>query len=223
MTRIQAVVFDLDGTLLDSIADLTGAINRSLAACGLPTHTVDECRGYVGGGIREAVRRALPPDSSDELIDRVLALYKNDYPHHCAEQTTWYPGIPELLERLARRGLLLGVLSNKTEATAQQVVKTFFPDVPFRCVLGRAEGRPLKPDPGAAVPVLAAMGLAAGAVAYVGDSGTDMVFARAAGMLPVAAPWGYRSREELAEQGAVLMPACPAELEDLLAPYCGQN
>ena len=198
MTRIQAVVFDLDGTLLDTIADLTGAINRSLAACGLPTHTVDECRGYVGGGIREAVRRALPPDSSDELIDRVLALYKNDYPHHCAEQTTWYPGVPELLERLARRGLLLGVLSNKTEATAQQVVKTFFPDVPFRCVLGRAEGRPLKPDPGAAVPVLA-------------------------GMLPVAAPWGYRSREELAEQGAVLMPACPAELEDLLAPYCGQN
>ena len=101
MTRIQAVVFDLDGTLLDTIADLTGAINRSLAACGLPTHTVDECRGYVGGGIREAVRRALPPDSSDELIDRVLALYKNDYPHHCAEQTTWYPGVPELLERLS--------------------------------------------------------------------------------------------------------------------------
>ena len=133
MTRIQAVVFDLDGTLLDTIADLTGAINRSLAACGLPAHTVDECRGYVGGGIREAVRRALPPDSSDELIDRVLALYKNDYPHHCAEQTTWYPGVPELLERLARRGLLLGVLSNKTEATAQQVVRTFFPDVPFRC------------------------------------------------------------------------------------------
>lgn len=223
MTHIQAVVFDLDGTLLDTIADLSGAINRALAACGMPTHTVDECRGFVGGGIREAVRRALPPGSGDELIDRVLALYKDDYPHHCAEKTTRYPGVPEMLGDLNRRGLLLGVLSNKTEATAQLVVRTFFPDVPFRCVLGRAEGRPLKPDPGAAAPVLAAMGLAAGAVAYVGDSGTDMVFARAAGMLPVAAPWGYRSREELAEQGAVLMPACPAELADLLAPYCGRS
>ena len=212
MSRYDAIIFDLDGTLLDTIADLTGAINRSLAACGLPTHTVDECRGYVGGGIREAVRRALPPDSSDELIDRVLALYKNDYPHHCAEQTTWYPGVPELLERLARRGLLLGVLSNKTEATAQQVVKTFFPDVPFRCVLGRAEGRPLKPDPGAAAPVLAAMGLEAGAVAYVGDSGTDMVFARRTGLFPAAAAWGYRSRRELEESGAAVAAGTPAEL-----------
>ena len=217
MTRIQAVVFDLDGTLLDTIADLTGAINRSLAACGLPTHTVDECRGYVGGGIREAVRRALPPDSSDELIDRVLALYKNDYPHHCAEQTTWYPGVPELLERLARRGLLLGVLSNKTEATAQQVVKTFFPDVPFRCVLGRVDGRPLKPDPAAAVPVLEALGLPAGEVAYAGDSGTDILFAKAVGMVPAAAPWGYRSRDELVEKGALLVPENPRELGELLA------
>ena len=216
---IKAVVFDLDGTLLDTIADLAGAINRSLAACGLPTHTVDECRTYVGGGIREAVRRACPPDSSGELIDRVLDLYRDDYPYHCAEQTRRYPGIPELLDRLARRGVLLGVLSNKTEATAQKVVRTFFPDVSFRCVLGRAEGRPLKPDPGAAAPVLAALGLSAGEVAYAGDSGTDMVFARASGMLPVAAPWGYRSREELVEQGAVLVPGSPEELDALLEPY----
>lgn len=216
---IQAVVFDLDGTLLDTIADLAGAINRSLAACGMPTHTVDECRGFVGGGIREAVRRALPPDSGDELIDRVLALYRDDYPFHCAEQTRAYPGVPELLDRLTRRGIPLGVLSNKTEATAQKVVRTFFPDVPFHCVLGRAEGRPLKPHPGAAAPVLAALGLAPEEIAYVGDSGTDVVFARAAGMLPVAAPWGYRSREELAGEGAALIPGTPAELFALLEPY----
>lgn len=216
---IQAVVFDLDGTLLDTIADLAGAINRSLAACGMPTHTVDECRGFVGGGIREAVRRALPPDSGEALIDRVLTLYRDDYPFHCAEQTRPYPGIGALLERLTGRGIPLGVLSNKTEATAQKVVHTFFPDVPFHCVLGRAEGRPLKPHPDAAAPVLAALGLPAGAVAYVGDSGTDIVFAKAAGMLPVAAPWGYRSREELVREGAALVPGSPAELYDLLSPY----
>lgn len=220
---IHAVVFDLDGTLLDTIPDIAGALNRALAACGLPTHPVRRVETFVGGGIRDAVRKAVPADTPGETLERILEIYKEDYCNRCTEQTARYPGVPEMLERLLQHGFALGVLSNKTEATAQKIVRTYFPDVPFRCVLGRAEGRPLKPDPGAAVPVLAAMGLEAGAVAYVGDSGTDMVFARAAGMLPVAAPWGYRSREELAEQGAVLMPACPAELEDLLAPYCGQN
>ena len=220
---IQAVVFDLDGTLLDTIPDIAGSLNRALAACGLPTHPVRVCERFVGGGIREAVRKAAPENTPAEVLDQVLSAYLADYPNHCTDTTRCYPGVPRLLAGLEEAGMVLGVLSNKTEATAQQVVKTFFPDVPFRCVLGRAAGRPLKPDPGAAAPVLAAMGLAAGAVAYVGDSGTDMVFARAAGMLPVAAPWGYRSREELVEQGAVLVPACPAELEDLLAPYCGQN
>lgn len=209
---IRAVVFDLDGTLLDTIPDIAGSLNRALAACGLPTHSVEACKRFVGGGIREAVRRAAPPDAAEETIEAVLSVYRGDYPHHCAEQTVCYTGVPELLAALEARGLALGILSNKTEDTTRKIIHAYFPRVPFRCVYGRMDGRPLKPDPAAAVPVLADLGLPAGEIAYVGDSGTDMTFAAAVGMLPAAAPWGYRSREELAGAGAALLPGDPAEL-----------
>ncbi len=214
---IHAVVFDLDGTLLDTIPDIAGALNRALAACGLPTHPVRRVETFVGGGIRDAVRKAVPADTPDETLERILEIYKEDYCNRCTEQTARYPGVPEMLERLLQHGFALGVLSNKTEATAQKIVRTYFPDVPFRCVLGRVDGRPLKPDPAAAVPVLEALGLPAGEVAYAGDSGTDILFARAVGMIPAAAPWGYRSRDELVEKGALLVPENPRELGELLA------
>ena len=214
---IHAVVFDLDGTLLDTIPDIAGALNRALAACGLPTHPVRRVETFVGGGIRDAVRKAVPADTPDETLERILEIYKEDYCNRCTEQTARYPGVPEMLERLLQHGFALGVLSNKTEATAQKIVRTYFPDVPFRCVLGRVDGRPLKPDPAAAVPVLEALGLPAGEVAYAGDSGTDILFAKAVGMIPAAAPWGYRSREELVEKGALLVPENPRELGELLA------
>ena len=214
---IHAVVFDLDGTLLDTIPDIAGALNRALAACGLPTHPVRRVETFVGGGIRDAVRKAVPAGTPDEILERILGIYKEDYCSRCTEQTARYPGVPEMLERLLQHGFALGVLSNKTEATAQKIVRTYFPDVPFRCVLGRVDGRPLKPDPAAAVPVLEALGLPAGEVAYAGDSGTDILFARAVGMIPAAAPWGYRSRDELVEKGALLVPENPRELGELLA------
>ncbi|MCI9037167.1 MAG: HAD family hydrolase [Oscillospiraceae bacterium] len=214
---IHAVVFDLDGTLLDTIPDIAGALNRALAACGLPTHPVRRVETFVGGGIRDAVRKAVPADTPGETLERILEIYKEDYCNRCTEQTARYPGVPEMLERLLQHGFALGVLSNKTEATAQKIVRTYFPDVPFRCVLGRVDGRPLKPDPAAAVPVLEALGLPAGEVAYAGDSGTDILFAKAVGMVPAAAPWGYRSRDELVEKGALLVPENPRELGELLA------
>ena len=117
-----------------------------------------------------------------------------------------------MLAALTARGLQLGVLSNKTEATARKIIAHYFPDTPFRFVFGRAEGRPLKPDPGAAAPVLEALGLAPEEIAYAGDSGTDVTFAKAVGFLAAATPWGYRSREELAALSPDLLPETAAEL-----------
>lgn len=213
---LKAVIFDLDGTLLYTIKDITAALNRALAACGLPTHSVEAVQGVVGNGIRDAVRRAVPEGTAEEVQEKVLDLYKEDYREHCAESTVCYPGVRELAAGLDRAGIAQAVLSNKTEATARKVVASFFPDGPFAHVFGRVGDRPLKPDPAAAVPVLEALGCSPSEAAYVGDSGTDMVFARAVGMLPAAAPWGYRSREELAASGAVLMPDGPEDLLKLL-------
>ena len=213
---LKAVIFDLDGTLLYTIKDITAALNRALAACGLPTHSVEAVKGFVGNGIRDAVRRAVPEGTAEEVQEKVLDLYKEDYREHCAESTVCYPGVRELAAGLDRAGIAQAVLSNKTEATARKVVASFFPDGPFAHVFGRVGDRPLKPDPAAAVPVLEALGCSPSEAAYVGDSGTDMVFARAVGMLPAAAPWGYRSREELAASGAVLMPDGPEDLLKLL-------
>lgn len=214
---IKAVVFDLDGTLLDTIPDIAGSLNRALAACGLPVHPVRVCEKFVGGGIREAVRKAAPENTPVEILDKVLAVYLADYPEHCTDTTRCYPGVPQLLAGLEEVGLVLGVLSNKTEAPTRRIIETLLPGVHFRCVFGRVDGRPLKPDPAAAAPVLEALGLLPSEIAYVGDSGTDMQFAHAAGMTAAAAPWGYRSKEELVEMGADLVPDRPEELLALLA------
>ena len=213
---IKAIVFDLDGTLLDTIPDITGALNRALAALGLPTHSVEETKTFIGGGIREAVRRAVPAGTDDDVQEEVLAHYKDDYRCRCTEGTDYFPGVREMLAALSEAGLAMGVLSNKTEATAQKIIRHYFPDVKFRFVLGRAEGRPLKPNPGAAAPVLEVLGLPPAEIAYAGDSGTDIDFALAVGMLSIGTPWGYRSRQELADHGAALLPADPAELATLL-------
>jgi len=213
---IKAVVFDLDGTLLDTIPDIANALNHGLAAYGLPTHPVRVCEQFVGGGIRQAVWKAVPAGTPDALAEQVLAEYLACYPQHCTENTQIYPGVEALLAGLDQLGLTLGVLSNKTEATARKIIASFFPGVPFRCVFGRVDGRPLKPDPAAAAPVLDALSLTAREIVYVGDSGTDMTFAHAAGMGAAAAAWGYRSRQELTEKGADWIAGTPEELSTLL-------
>lgn len=213
---IKAIVFDLDGTLLDTVGDIAAALNRALTACSLPTHEQKTVETFLGGGIRDAVMKATPAGTGEEIIERVLELYRDDYVAHCTEKTRMYDGVREMVDCLAARGFDMAVLSNKTEATARKIVEHFFPNGEFKAVFGRAADRPLKPHPDAAKPVLDALGLAPQEIAYAGDSNTDVLFAKAVGMLPIATPWGYRSREELVEAGAQLIAEHPMEILDLI-------
>lgn len=213
---IKAIVFDLDGTLLDTVGDIAAAMNRALAACGLPTHDLKTVEAFLGGGIRDAVTQATPEGTSEEVISQVLELYRDDYIAHCTENTRLYDGVREMVDGFAAQGFDMAVLSNKTEATARKIVAHFFPNGEFKAVFGRAADRPLKPHPDAAKPVLEVLGLQPQEIAYVGDSNTDILFAKAVGMLPVATPWGYRSREELVEAGAEKIAEHPMELLDLI-------
>ena len=218
---IKAVVFDLDGTLMDTIPDIAASLNRALTACGLPAHSARECESFVGGGIREAVRKAAPPQTSDAMIDRILAVYLREYPLHCTDTTRPYEGIPALLRGLSEKGFLLGVLSNKTEGPARQIIRALLPEIPFQCVFGRVDSVPLKPDPVAANRVLETLGVSANEIVYAGDSGLDVEFAHRAGMLAAATPWGYRSREELMGKLPEFLPANPLELLDMLSAAAG--
>lgn len=212
----KAIVFDLDGTLLNTVPDIAAALNRALAACSLPTHEQKAVEAFLGGGIRDAVMKATPEGTSEETIQRVLDLYRDDYVAHCTEKTTLYAGVTEMVDAFAARGLQMAVLSNKTEKTAQKIIAHFFPAGQFKAVFGRVKDRPLKPHADAAKPVLDVLGLAPEEIAYVGDSNSDILFAKAAGMLPIATPWGYRSREELVEAGAELIAETPMDLLNLL-------
>ena len=213
---IKAVVFDLDGTLLDTVPDIAAAMNRALSACGLPTHEQKTVETFLGNGIRDAVLKAVPAGTGEEVISRVLDLYRDDYVAHCTEKTVLYDGIREMVREFVRRGIRLVVLSNKTEATAQKIVRHFFPDGEFTAAFGRVPERPLKPHVDAAKPVMDTLKLRPEEIAYVGDSNTDILFAKAVGMLPIATPWGYRSREELVEAGAQLIAEHPMEILDLI-------
>lgn len=214
---IRACVFDLDGTLLDTVEDICAALARGLAVRGLPARTTEECKRLIGGGIREAVCRAAP-GQSPAALDEIFRVYEETYSAHCTDRTVPYPGVGEALSALAENGAALGVLSNKPDADVKTIIARCFPRVPFRFAYGQVPDRPLKPDPAAAAPVLEVLGLPAEEIAYVGDSGTDMTFARAAGMLPVAAPWGYRSEGELIRCGAAFVLR---EAADLLALAAG--
>lgn len=216
---INAVVFDLDGTLLDTVPDIAAALNHALARCHLPTHDIKTVETFLGGGIRDAVLKAAPAGTEEETIAHILTLYRDEYLEHCTQHTRPYSGVQELVTSLRERGVPLVVLSNKTEATAQKIVQHFFPAGEFTAVFGRVPERPLKPHAAAAQPIWDTLALSPEQVAYVGDSNTDILFAREVGMLPVAAPWGYRPRQELVAAGATLIAETPADILTLLTPY----
>ncbi len=208
----DAVVFDLDGTLADTLEDIAAAMNYALVRHGLPARPADEYRDLLGEGVRRLVERALPPDRAD-LREPLLADLGAHYVEHMLDRTRPYPGVPEMLDALA---IPAAVLSNKPQAATTWMVERLFARHRFAAVHGGRDDIPLKPDPAPLLAIVRELGVEAGKTAYVGDTRTDMETALAAGAVPVGVEWGFRDRRELVEHGARAVVATPAELLDLL-------
>jgi phosphoglycolate phosphatase len=211
---MRGVIFDLDGTLVDSLGDIAAAMNRSLAARGFPTHPVDAYRTFIGEGVQKLAERALPPGKQEEKA-ALLQAYQADYAENLLETSAPYPGIPELLDALSTRGIPMAVLSNKPDAPTRRIVETLLGRWRFQAVAGERPGVPRKPDPAAALELARAMDVAASAVAFVGDTLVDVFTARAAGMRPLGVLWGFRAQEVAASGVATVQH--PGDLLPLLA------
>ncbi|MDD4268308.1 MAG: HAD family hydrolase [Thermoguttaceae bacterium] len=217
MIGCRAVLFDLDGTLLDTLADLADSANAVLQERGLPIHEQDAYRYYVGNGVKTLFQRALPEAvRSDELVEACAASFRDVYDRRWNIKTRPFEGVAELLDGLVERGIQIAVLSNKPHRFTQKCVAEYLSLWPLDPVLGQREGIPLKPDPAAALEVAGRLQIAPRAFLYLGDTGTDMLTARAAGMRPVGALWGFRPEEELRQAGADRLIRAPAEMLSLL-------
>lgn len=196
MTKL--VIFDLDGTLLNTLSDLAAAANAALVRCGFAARTVDEVQRFVGNGVEKLLYRALPDGhQTPENLIRMKRAFFTYYDGHLWDKTYPYPGIADLLTRLQQRGILLAVASNKYQRAVEKLVEHFFPSVSFAAVLGQQDGLPTKPDPAMVYQILARAGVPAADALYVGDSEVDMQTAQNAGLRACGVLWGFRSRAVL--------------------------
>lgn len=202
----KLVIFDLDGTLLNTIDDLGTAANHTLAELGLPQHTLDEYRLMVGNGMRKLIMRALPQDkaSDDAFVDSTLAKFLEYYAQHIDIYTKPYPGIPELIKSLSTAGFKLAVASNKIQAGAERLIEKFFPGIPFVAVMGNSPDYPLKPDAALVEYIMQKAGTDRTHTVMVGDSGTDIQTARNANIPIIAVSWGFRPRHELTDANFIV-------------------
>lgn len=211
----HAVIFDLDGTLLNTLGDLRAATNHALEVRGLPPHSMEEIRQFIGNGIRLLIRRAMPEGTPEAEIDAALDDFKAYYAAHIHDRTVPYDGISQLLTALRKRGIKVAVLSNKIDSASQQLIEYFFPgktDVVF----GEHVGVPRKPDPTSCRMVMQRLGVQPEQVLYVGDSGTDMQTAKNAGLYAVGVTWGFRSKEVLLKCGADVLVHRPEQILQIL-------
>ncbi|HHT9147141.1 MAG: HAD family hydrolase [Candidatus Brocadiaceae bacterium] len=215
--HFKAILFDLDGTLLDTLEDLGNAANRVLEKYGFPTHTMADYRYFVGDGVVTLMNRALPEDKrNNDTIQICVKTFREEYGKSWNVKTRPYDGVPEMLDALVTHGLKMAVLSNKPDEFTKLCVTEFLPRWAFGMVIGQHNSLPLKPDPSGALEIAKCLDVPSSHFIYLGDTAIDMKTAVAAGMFPVGALWGFRTGKELLESGARALIKRPQEILTLL-------
>lgn len=214
---MKLVVFDLDGTLINSLEDLADSANHVLLQHGFSTHPVDAYRYFVGDGVRKLIERILPPEERTEAqIEQCKTEFVDYYKIHMEDKTSVYEGITDLLKALKARGLKIAVATNKVHIAVAPLMAKYFPGIRFDSMIGQREGIPVKPHPQIMYDILKETGCQPSETLHVGDTATDMQLAHSAGVTPVGVLWGYRPLEELQEAGAKFIIEKPEELLGLV-------
>ena len=210
----RAAIFDMDGTLINSLEDLADSANEALEHYGFPTHTLDKYRYFVGNGARKLIERILPSERAKDsaFVDEILTCYNNCYEGHLTIKTKPYDGIMEMLNALQAKNIPLGICTNKQQFAADYITKELFPAKMFGAVMGDQKGLPRKPNPEKVLKIAAQFKVSPKEVAYLGDTSVDMETAHNAGFLSIGVTWGFRPESELIASGAEIIINNPAEL-----------
>ena len=211
----KLAIFDLDGTILDTLEDLADAMNYALGEHGYPGRTIEEVRRFGGNGIRKLIERAVPAGLAKEEIDRVHETFSAYYQQHCADKTRPYEGVPPLLERLRAAGCLMAVVSNKADAAVQPLCRRYYNGL-FDYAVGERTGIRRKPDPDSVQEVLRRLQVEAADAVYIGDSEVDIQTAKNAGLDSIIVTWGFRDRDYLESQGGRRFVDRPEEIEQII-------
>ncbi len=214
----RAIIFDLDGTLLDTIDDIAGSMNSVLKKLGFSTHRTEDYKLFVGEGMEKLCTRVIPEaHQSPEIINKCVSLMKSEYQKNWLRNTKPYPGIPILLQELEKQNVKMAVLSNKPDPFTKLLVQTLLPETRFSYIIGECVEFPKKPAPDSALHIASMIGITPAEFVYLGDSGIDMKTATNAGMYPVGALWGFRTAQELIATGARSLINSPEELLSLFS------
>ena len=215
--KFEGIIFDLDGTLVDSLEDIAESMNKVLLRYGFETHDLQAYKYFIGNGIKNLVREALPHYSrEDEMISKCFDSMMEEYRDHCTDKTKPYQGIGELLDELTKHDIRLSVFSNKVDELTKKVVSTLLPNWNFEVVIGASSDIPRKPNPEGAFLISETLRIPPADLIYLGDTGIDMQTATSASMYAVGALWGYRTDEELISNGAKSLILHPLDLLKLL-------
>ncbi len=213
--KIKAVVFDLDGTLLNTLDDLADSTNYALAQYGFPCRTLEEVRGFVGNGVRKLMERAVPDGISNACFEEVFACFKTYYVNHCMVRTGLYPGISGMLRTLKQEGYMLAIVSNKLQGGVDELYRHYFSDT-VQVAVGERSGVARKPAPDMVRIALHELGVAPEEAVYVGDSDVDVATAANSGLPCISVLWGFRDRDFLIGHGASCFASVPSDIPSLL-------